>query len=246
MTTTFDSAAHPRTPAGVTTGGQFATKPRSETDLRLTPAVVDVRIDESFPVPQANNLDAIASVPDIVAAGANTASGVAAALGMSDREGAYYADAAGYLGLVDLEPNADTKTYRVTDAGQALLDTDPQSRAALMVAIIDEVPGVQDLRDGDEEGLRDRLGSDAGLSGSTIERRMDTFRSWEQMTASPYALAGAVAATETNARGRLTAAVQVSVAEREAARARRAERPVALCPSCFMQMPTSGLCDSCD
>lgn len=246
MTTTFDAAAHPRTPAGVTAGGQFATKALSEPDVQLTHAMLEVRIDESFPVPQANNLDAIASVPDIVAAGANTSSGVAAALGMTDREGAYYADAAGYLGLVDIQPGADVKTYRLTDAGQALLGTDPDHRAALMAAIVDEVPAVTDLRAGDEQGVLDRLGSDAGLGPTTAARRLDTFRSWERMTASPHALADAVAATAGTARANITAAIQVSVREHDEARKRNTERPAAYCGSCFMQLPTSGLCDSCD
>jgi hypothetical protein len=40
--TAFDAAAHPRTPAGVSAGGQFSTKVRSEADLALDRADLDI------------------------------------------------------------------------------------------------------------------------------------------------------------------------------------------------------------
>lgn len=246
-TTTFDTRLHPRTPAGVRSGGQFATRPNAEADLQLAPTALDVRIDEGFPVPQANNLDAIASVPDAVAAGADTPKGIAAALGMSDREGDYYGNAAGYLGLVELEPHAPVRTFRLTDAGRVLAETpDPAARAQLMAAIVDEVPAVQDLRDGDEQGVIDRLAGDRDLSGTTITRRLDSFRSWDRQTASPIELADQVALVADGVRTNIGAAIQVSRSERDAAKAHRREAAPALCGSCFMQLPSSGLCDSCD
>ncbi|WP_156251019.1 hypothetical protein [Pseudactinotalea terrae] len=246
MTTSFDTAAHPRVPTGISAGGQFATKPRTESGVQLTHAAIQVRIDASFPVPQANNLDAIASVPEIVAAGANTPSGVAAALGMADREGAYYGDAAGYLGLVEVEPGAPVKSYQLTDAGRALAEADPVSRAALMTAVIDEVPQVRALRSGDQQGVLDRLGADDGLGSTTAVRRLDTFRSWDRMTASPFELTDAVAAAADVAHANLGAAIQVSVSEVEQARRKNLERPVTYCGSCFLQLPASGSCDTCD
>ena len=50
--TTFDVAAHPRTPAGVSTGGQFATKARAESPVQMTRTLAE-RAAASLPGIQA-------------------------------------------------------------------------------------------------------------------------------------------------------------------------------------------------
>ncbi|WIB65619.1 hypothetical protein [Curtobacterium sp. MCBD17_040] len=57
-------------------------------------------VNDAFPFPQANDLEKVITVVDAVGEHANTSGAIADTIGVSaEREGTYYADAAGYLGL---------------------------------------------------------------------------------------------------------------------------------------------------
>jgi len=59
--TTFDEAAHPRTSAGVTTGGQFTTKPKGESAVTLAATGIDQRSRDRAAL---NSMAEMLGVPD--------------------------------------------------------------------------------------------------------------------------------------------------------------------------------------
>lgn len=245
----FDESSIVREKAGQPTGGRFAEKQRAGSGITLAaaPAVLpaDYEVDEDFPHPQANDLDKIACVVDAVSAGANTPEAVADALGLHPREGAYYADAAGYLGLVERVPGEEITTYATTSLGNELAVSDEQGRAALVREMVAHVPAVAIYDAEGDEAVVDFLSTE-GLGASTAARRAATIRSWAHQTADPGSLAGAVRVTQTETIHRAAdAAERARAAAEERRRIREAAqvREMPPCPSCFMQLPSSGVCE---
>ena len=212
---------------------------------RLGGAPLSSVINEGFPQPQANSLEKVACVADAVAAGANTPEAIAAALDVHSREGDYYGNAAGYLGLVDTVPGESVTTYSLTSLGVLFTASDDAGRARIMQAVVAETPGVQILADESDEGLIDYL-QETGLNKTTAQRRSSTITSWRQAlsAADTFEAAASSERVETGSRA-VVAALNASVARAE--RIERAARvpQVAFCGLCGMQMSAQGDCENC-
>lgn len=204
-------------------------------------------IDETFPHPKANNLHKIAAVVDVVHAGANTGSAVAEALDIEEREGTYYADAAGYLGLLETVTGEPVKTYSVTTQGMNLMLSDYAERATMMLHLVAQTPGVQVFAENGREGVMEMLDY-AGLAEATAVRRAGTISSWFNQIANEEDLMAGVIIEIDSAQGRALEAAKRAQEVRHARIAAMAprERTFGTCSSCFMSLPATGNCDECD
>lgn len=235
---TFNEADHPRggNPANT---GEFTAKGNSGFEGVL-PAWT--QINPAFPEPQANSLEKVAAVVDAVAAGANTHEAIAETLDVTDREGAYYASAAGYLGLIDHTTGDTVTSYDVSAAGEQVLDATPQQRAWLMKSAAASTPGVDLLVNSGPDALEDYL-TESGLDGTTVTRRAATIQSWWNAMRSDQFIAE-LTRESAGAESRSPAAAQ-RAAEVRAERVARHAEPDVRCPDCGNQVPLSGLCDWC-
>lgn len=202
------------------------------------------RIDDSYPVPQANSLAKVAATVDAIEAGADTDEAVAVAIGVTARQGAYYANAAGYLGLVATQSSTSPRQWVLTPEGAQFLNANAQTRTNILGHVVSLIPEVDHaLNDGGEveEMLAERLGE------STALRRAATVQSWLD-TLTNEAKANEYLALESDGvRDRIDEARAVATRAREEARRRaRLERPAAVCTHCFMVLPASGTCSNCD
>jgi len=237
-----------RQPAGTPTGGRFAAEARAGAGVSLaaTGAALlpgDYQVNDDFPYPQANDLDKVSEVAYAVRAGATTPSAIAQALDVHEREGAYYADAAGYLGLVEPVQGADVRSFSVTGLGEQFALADDQDRADLVAAMVDRTPPVAVLDEEGVDGLADFYNTE-GLSPQTAHRRAATISSWADQVGDPQVMAGAVRSLHSEVVHRAPVAAERA---REEARVRRLSRQrvepeVRVCPSCFMQVAASGAC----
>jgi hypothetical protein len=238
------STTHTRQPAGVPIGGQFAAQsnPEPEVDLDeldldtsfLSPISPDEQEEMDYLVPQANRPERIFSVVDSVAAGCVDSGEIGVAIGMSERQGAYYAHAARTLGLVERSDNP--VGYYLTQRGsEVVLMSDPDRVEALSQVLSENAQVVAYVDDG-AEALTASWGSE--LSDSTVQRRLSTVKSW-----SGYLFSG---------RDKQTALMETSRSETcQRAPAIVAARPkpvqVRRCPKCYLELPSgSDLCNLCD
>lgn len=243
----FQEHQHTRDPRG-----QFTTKPAGEADVQLAavptirhPALHDYDVDDSYPYPQANDLDKVVAVTDLVQGGADTAEAVAHGLDVSGRQGSYYANAAGYLGLVERDQSSGVTTYGLTELGQAVADSPPADRADMVRYMVSGMDDVQiAFEDGPAE-LSRQIQMD-GLDPSTADRRAATISSWAEQTGSTQRLELAIVSTTGQTDTRISEAAQRARAQREQARVRSApEKAVATCSTCHMQLLPNGDCGSC-
>lgn len=242
-----------REPAGVPTGGQFAAGTTSEATLTLTqpryPALDGYEVDEAFPYPQANDLDKVVAVTDAVEGGADTSDSIADALDVTGREGSYYADAAGYLGLVTKDRSAEGVTgYQLTSLGQDLQRSDDQERAAMVSQMVESIPDVDIVRSEGGTELSRQLQMD-GLSPTTAERRAASMQAWSDAAGDRSGLVGDLGSTGDDCRFRLAAAAEKARVQREEARAKAvasAPREMPTCQGCWTQLPATGVCGTCD
>lgn len=233
---TFDTQ-HPRD----SNSKRFVDKTHSAFEGNL-PAAGWTTINDRFPEPQANVLEKVASVVDAVAAGANTNEAIAECLDVTPREGAYYASAAGYLGLIDTATGEELSVYDLTASGECLLDTGVSERAELMKSAAAQAPGVETFVALGRDALEDYLG-ESGLDGTTIGRRAATIESWSKALASDQF--AAVMARESSASASRSVAAAQHAADARSARVSRNAEPDVRCPSCGNQVPLSGICDWC-
>jgi len=238
-----------RQPRGVPIGGQFAAKANPEADidigmgldappaalLRPVPDSDREELDEL--IPQANRPEVVVAVVDAVAGGCSTPADLGGAIGMTSRQGSYYAEAARTLGLV--ERSEDPVTYSLTERGVEVLRMSDQERASAMSQAIAENAHVNTLIMDGDQALVDSW--DADLADTTVERRLATIQSW----ASYFLASGEVqqARMATSRSEAMLGAERVVVA--------RAPRPVApivrRCPRCNLELPSgTDLCNICD
>lgn len=237
---------------GKPTGGQFREHQRADAPISLASngflATGEQPINDRFPFPQANVLEKVLCVVDAVDAGANTAEAVAETLSVTAREGAYYADAAGYLGFVDTIDGAEVKTYGLTHLGERLQDADAARRVEAIRDVVARVDAVQVHAEYGEDGVRELLEETTGLGDSTVTRRAATIAAWYDALGHTTELTEAVEREHSDAGDRaIAAAIRATVArqERLAAAAKAAERVAAICEQCFMELPLSGICGNC-
>lgn len=188
-----------------------------------------------FPAPQADRLDKVAVAVDAVQAGADTPEAIADALDIDARQGSYYGDAAGYLGLLTQE-SENPKRYSLTAAGEQYYDADPEEREAILVGLVAESDVVQEYDSRGLAGVEEILG-DRNYAESTASRRAKTAESWSSQVQSS-GLCSPEAIDEARARARKF------VAERPAI---QVTQPVQreVCGECFMEKSVTGAC-MCD
>ena len=197
-------------------------------------------VNTSFPAPQADRIDKVAVVVDAVCAGADTASAIAAALEMVERQGYYYANAAGYLGLISVVAGTTPVEYALTTEGAHYLGSGPGARAALLTELIATVPAVQIYLDSDLAAVQLHY-MDDGLDEVTATRRAHTALGWAQAATAGTIDADEIAASTSAARAAAPAIAAALAAQRLAA------KPVepAICGGCFLQLPATGVCGNC-
>ena len=207
-----------------------------------------VEVNEDFPHPQADNLDKVSSTVDAVAAGANTAEGLSIALDVVGRQGYYYGDAAGYLGLVQVSESGGLKEYELTERGEQFAQADADERAAILRETITGMPLMQTyLQDGDE-GALDYIRDSQDVNDTTAQRRLSTLKGWSQTVADEH-FSQAIESDRTSGAARLFDASAHAQEQRRAREARvTVKEPLrgAVCPRCFTVMSLTGACDNCD
>ena len=205
-------------------------------------------INEAFPFPQANDLEKVLTVVDAVAAHADTSAAIADTIGVSaEREGTYYADAAGYLGLVETETTNGLRTYQLTELGEHLYVAEPHERAELLRQIVARVPAVDEYSIRGDDGLAEYMGEETQLTGTTLDRRAATITSWHRAVISGDALADKLDTERAGADTRVLAAALMAAETRREHAARNRVAPTAdVCTGCFMELPVSGHCDNCN
>jgi len=239
----FNEALHPREKTG-----RFTDKAQSFPDaavqLRAVPALVEA-INESYPVPQANSLEAVSAAVSAVAADVNTPAAVAQALDMDSRQGSYYLNAAAYLGLVEVERDGENGAgiWHLTALGAEMTRLDDHERATLIAELAESTPAVAAYREGGLEAAADAISELGEYGDDTIARRAATASSWANAIASGDFAAGEARITSI-ARDRFAVAAAAARAEREEILAARTPKTPETCPDCFMELPASGVCGS--
>ena len=92
---------------------------------------IELRILQTVPVPQADELDKVFSVLELVDQGATTTAEIAEGLAMVRRQGGYYADAALALRLVTIQKDVTAEgadRFHVTPLGHDYLDSNKEGR----------------------------------------------------------------------------------------------------------------------
>lgn len=103
----------------------------------------------SIAVPQADDLDKVVAVVELVVDGCTTAPDIAARLEMVNRQGLYYCQAAEILGFVKRD---DEGNFSVAKAGQTYLKTPLDSRADALKQSVYRLPLVREI--GKQLGIR--------------------------------------------------------------------------------------------
>lgn len=157
-------------------------------------------MDSHVAVPQADDLDKIFGVVDIIAAGTNDATSIADRLGVVARQGHYYLAAAEQLGLVrrdishrDLNHPTETNAWALTQEGKMFHVADSDARAFKRGAIVMHAPIIKHLagRLGvkrprvpnhvhlfeDEKFVSDAI-EEMGYAPETAFRRALTIKAW--------------------------------------------------------------------
>lgn len=228
MSTVFAEALHPRDVAG-----KFAEKSRTAPELQLS------RVNDAYPIPQADRLTHVSTVLDAISSGADTTSSIADVLGLDERQGGYYASAAAYLGLAERSDHVPGG-WALTAYGEELANLDVPARAVAIRAAAASTPTVSALAEDDEDGAVAAIRSSVDYADETTERRMSTARAWlTDIQSSDFA--DRAAAQNDEALLRLPAAALRAATERSIARA-RTPQPRPVCPECMMELPLSGAC----
>lgn len=170
-------------------GGSFGApkKPDYQTLIRGN-------INENYTYPQANDLEKVDTVVEAVERGATSTTGIGESIvdekrtssneSSRNRDGDYYAKAAGYLGFIDHtggDGPYDAKEYFLTDLGRDYLDAEADERAEILKGAVENMPAMEAYRDagGGEEGRAAAIDAMGDKSGeTTAERRAGTIEAW--------------------------------------------------------------------
>lgn len=230
-----DTSADQAHAVGTTGAAAGDTGPQIDLDLH--------RFNPSYPMPQADSLAKVALAVDAVAAGADTDDAIAHALRVTERQGAYYGNALGSLGLAG-ETVAEPRAWVLTSAGEQFLNADPATRAAILGHTVEQIPEVRRyLNDGADmdELLTDRYSDD------TAGRRAKTLESWVNTVTDQEKAIRELTLENDEGRPLLSEAASIATQSREEARRRaRTERPVEICDRCFIAKSATGVCSNCD
>lgn len=251
MSTSVNTAAEVAREQNRAPDGRFGPSSAPESDLTLTsgsihPALRDHEVDITFPYPQANDLDKVVAVTDLVDGGADTADAVAHGLDMHPRQGAYYANAAGYLGLLESEKTTGVTTYRLTELGHAFTSSDPAGRAEMLTHMVTGMDDVQIVSEDGQAELARQLQMD-GLDEATANRRAATIGSWAEQTDATTRLELQISDSCDGARSRCSEAAERARTQREEARraTARTEPRREICSDCNTEIGPAGNCGGC-
>lgn len=206
---------------------------------------------DAHPVPQADRIEKVAAAVDAVAAGCDTAATIADALGMVGRQGAYYPNAAAFLGLLEIAHPSAPVIWQLSPLGAAFAEMAASKRAEALCAAIESSGIVDTYTLQGSDALRAEWAA-YGLSEATIERRLQTAEAWTSF----YVDAGRAEQAQRLAEAQAAARAQaVGAKERAGRRAPRRQRSVKhtsqhrytrRCPICAVALPSgSDACDLC-
>ena len=199
--------------------------------------IVRVRmgLDTSHPFPQANSLQKVASVVDAVYKEVDNDGDLASALDVSHRQGAYYANAAAYLGLI-AEVSRDPRQWGLTASGILFLESSSGERFEMLSHLLNLIPVATQV-----EEQMESVSSSEDLSSSTAKRRVDTINAWtEALTADDAEHSFALERDETNLR--IPQAAKNAALIRASRLVLAGEKKPEICDRCFLAKSTSGVC----
>ena len=227
--------------------GAFAKFKATQGAGHLTPVdLSEFRTDTSYPFPQANSLAKVAATLEAINDGADTDESIASAISVSARQGAYYGNATGYLGLAQSHDTVP-RSWSLTPDGEEFLNCDPEDRALILTHLVSTIPVSGSTSD---EAAEDVLNADNMLGETTAERRGATITSWQHTLASPGFAVKEMQLESDGVRDRIEGARVIA----DESRKRRQERahnaaPVQkageLCNKCFTVKSLAGSCN-CD
>lgn len=230
-----------------------AEEAKAFTRQQMVEAYTDDEEYASWPIPQANDLDKVATVIDSISNDATTADSIGEAIDVGSRQGSYYANAAGYLGLVEKHKDDIGSThYALTQAGQAFANSEAGERAAMLSEMVNRTPLGRSYRNNPApEELEKEIasgGEAGGYSETVAKRRLSTLNTWIATVDNRESLTANITAQQKNTIARsVSASIKQQAEQAEKRRAFVAERTVgATCPTCFMIKPISGVCLNCD
>lgn len=207
----------------------------------------------NWPIPQANDLDKVASVVDSISHEATTADSIGEAIEVGERQGSYYANAAGYLGLVEKHKDDLGSThYALTQAGQTFANSGPAERAAMLAEMVNRTPLARSYRQNPNlEALQKDIaaGNDnGGYSDTVAKRRTSTLTSWISAIENVDQFTNQIS---TQQRDTLQRSISASMKQREETAEKRRQLSIQrsvgeTCNSCFMVKPVSNICPNCD
>lgn len=197
--------------------------------------------EQTVDVLQANNLTAVASAVRAVQDGCLTNKHIAEAIGMHERQGHYYAQAAAKLGLIHDISGDRTNMWDTTAEGRLFLDAEGDDQADFLAGCLSDLEEIDTFL---QDGGRERLVEDwqaRGLDAETIQRRMSTVESWSEFY---------TATTGEQTKRLSTALKETTVRAGEIVARRKAQehrRQGVLCPGCFVRQPAAlpDECESC-
>lgn len=141
------------------------------------------RINHEYPFPQANSQDRIIDVVALVCARYRDDGDIAKAMGTHPRQGRYYADAAGWLGLIRLSGGY----WRAEKTGHLMNSLPPNAQLALIGRVLSSKPVFSDVlahyaAHGDVPGADSVISwiqaESPELNLTTSRRRADSIFSW--------------------------------------------------------------------
>ncbi len=206
-----------------------------------------------WPIPQASDLEKVSSVVDSISNNATTAQAIAEALGTVEREGGYYANAAGYIGLVEkYEDDQNLTQYGLTTAGQTFFNLTPEERGSMLSEMINQTPVAQTYLDSKSpEDFEKQLmaSGKTNLTDVTAKRRASSFSSWMTQLKDTKGLSDTLGKQQAETISRSILASrnqQIAREERKSQVSSTQKLEGGTCPTCFMIMPVSGICPECN
>ena len=207
---------------------------------------------DAWPIPQASDLEKVSSVVDSINNGATTAQSIAEALGTVDREGGYYANAAGYIGLIEkYEDDQNLTQFNLTTAGQTFLNLTPEERSSMLSEMVKQTPIAQTYEESSSKEDFEKQLMDSGktsLTDVTAKRRASSFDSWMTQLKDVKELSATLGKQQADTVFRSIEASrhqQIAREERRPQLGSSDKREGAVCTNCFMVMPVSGICPNC-
>jgi len=202
-----------------------------EPQVRLSPP----RREADDIVPQANSIEKVVLAVGAVDAGCATASEIADVLGVTERQGDYYANAACSLGLLR---KSDVGQWDVTELGHRAANADVNELVDILTDQLAQDENVVTYLENGEAALMDDWEQRGDISSSTLKRRVATAKAWSDFYTSSRDKQVAILAHQ----GMLISQIRTRPKPRKPSLRGR------YCQSCGIALPyaaTSSQCDYC-